>query len=64
MMSEVNVGDVAEEVEPSQQHFMYFVAVWQVVAEGLSDKQVSDMEEHMKHRCISEFLHEEKKNTH
>lgn len=64
VISEVTVGDVAEEFETSQQHFMFFFAMWQVVAEGLSDKQASDMEECMKHRCISEFLCEGKKNIH
>lgn len=39
---------------------LHSVAMWQVVAEGPSDKQASDMEECMKHRCITEFLCEEK----
>ena len=31
-----------------------------MAAEGQSDKMVSDMEVHMKHRCVTEFHHEEK----
>jgi len=32
----------------------------QMAAEGQSDKMTSDMEEHMKQRCVTEFLHVEK----
>ena len=31
-----------------------------MAAEGQSDKMVSDMEVHMKQRCVTEFLHAEK----
>jgi len=34
--------------------------LWQVAAEGSSEKMVSDIEEHMKQRCLFEFIHEEK----
>ena len=34
--------------------------MWQIAAEGQSDKMVSDMEVHMKQRCATEFLHVEK----
>jgi len=37
-----------------------FVAVRQMTAEGQSDKMASDMEVHMKQRCVIEFLHAEK----
>ena len=39
---------------------LYSVAVWQIAAEGQSDKMVSDMEVHVKQRCVTEFLHAEK----
>ena len=32
----------------------------QMAAEGQSDKTASDTEVHMKQRCATEFLHEEK----
>ena len=32
----------------------------QMAAEGQSDKMTSDMEEHLKQRCVTEFLHVEK----
>ena len=31
-----------------------------MAAEGQSDKMVSDMEVHVKQRCVTEFLHAEK----
>ena len=39
----------------------HFAAMWQMVAEGKSDKMASDTEVHMKQRCVTEFPHEEKK---
>ncbi|MEQ5179387.1 hypothetical protein [Proteus genomosp. 6] len=38
----------------------HVVAVWQMVAEGQSDRMVSDMEVCMKQSCVTEFLHVEK----
>jgi len=38
---------------------LHFVAVWQRVAEGQSDKMAPDMEVHWKQRCGIEFLHVE-----
>ena len=35
---------------------LYVVAVWQMAAEGQSDKVVSDIEVQLKHRCVIEFL--------
>ena len=59
MASEADVGDMAVEVEPSHQYsVLYFFAVWQMAAEGQSDKTASNMEVCMKQRC--EFLHVEK----
>jgi len=61
-MTKANVGDVAVEVEPSHQYStFYFVATWQMAAEGQSDKVMSDMKVHMKKRCVTGFLHEEEK---
>ena len=38
--------------------------MWQMAAEGQSDKMASDMEVCMKQRCVIEFLHAEKNGTH
>jgi len=38
---------------------LHVVAVWQMAAEGQSDKMVSDMDMHLKQMCVSEFLHVE-----
>ena len=38
---------------------LHFVAVWQMTAEGQSDR-TPDREVHMKARCVTEFLHAEK----
>ena len=64
--SEVGVGAVAVEAEPSRQ----YDTVRQMAAEGqsdkmasdkmASDKMASDMEMHVKERCVTEFLHLEK----
>ena len=37
-----------------------FVAMQQMAAEGQSDEMASDMEVHMKERCVIEFFHAEK----
>ena len=55
MMSEADCV-MAVEVEPSHQYSLHFVAVWQTVAEGQSDKMASDVEVHMKQRCVMEFF--------
>mgnify|MGYP001861027582 CR=1 FL=1 len=34
-----------------------------MAAERQSDKMAYDMDAHMKHRCVIEFLHEEKNGT-
>ena len=39
----------------------HFVVMWLMVAEGQSDKMVSETEPYMKQRCITEFLHMKKK---
>ena len=56
-MSEVDVGGMAVEAEPSHQ---YSINVKQIAGEEQSDKMASDMEELMKQKCVSEFLHTEK----
>ena len=56
-MSEEDVGGMAVEVEPSHPYSIMFC---QCVAEGQSDKLVSDMETHMNQRYGTDFLHEEK----
>ena len=38
---------------------LHFVAMWQMGAEGQSEKLVSDMVESVKHMCGNEFLHTE-----
>ena len=52
---------MAAEVEPSQQLQLQFVAMQQTVAEGQSDKMMSDTGLQMKQRCVTELLHVEKK---
>ena len=59
-MTEADVGGMKVEVEPAQQNCIAFCCVWQMTAEGQSDKTVSDMEVWMKKRCVTEFLHVEK----
>ena len=39
---------------------LHVVAVWQMAAEGQSDKIVSNMKDYMKEKCVIEFLHAEK----
>ena len=45
----------------SHQYLLNIVAMWQMAAEGQSDKIVSDLEVHMKQRGVTEILCAEKK---
>jgi hypothetical protein len=56
----VDVGSMAVEVEPSCEHFVSFVAMWQIAAEEQSSKMVSDMEVGKTQRFVIEFLHVER----
>ena len=38
---------------------LHFVVMWQMAAEVQSDTVTSDMEVHMKQRCVTEFLYAE-----
>jgi len=61
--SDAGIGGVAAEVGRSHQYSstpFHIVTVWQMAAEGQSDKMVSDMEVDMKQRKGSELLHVEK----
>ena len=53
---EADVAGMAIQIEP----FHQFVAMWQMPAEGHSDPLASDMEVHIRKRCVTEFLHVEK----
>ena len=57
--SEADVGDVAVEVEPSHQYSVKFCCRCTDDSRGHSAKMVSEMEVHMKKRCVIEFLHAE-----
>ena len=57
MTSEVDVGGMAIEAEPSH----HFGAMWQMAAEGQSEIMASDTEVHMKQRCGTETLQVGKK---
>ena len=59
-MPEADFGGVAVEAEPSPHIPFCFVAMWQMAAEGQSDKMVSDLEVWMKQRSDTEFLRVEK----
>ena len=52
------------EVEPSHQYSVKFCCVQQMATEGQSNRMVSEVEVHMKQRCVTKFLHVEKKNAH
>ena len=39
---------------------LLFVAMWQMASEQQADRMASNMEVHLKLRCVTEFLHEEK----
>jgi len=56
--SKVNVGMSVELNLPANIQIC-FVAVWQMVVDGQSDRMVSAMEVCMKQRCVTEFLHVE-----
>jgi len=43
---------------------LHFVAMWQMAAEGQSDRMVSDMKVPIKKRCGIQFLHAEKNGSH
>ena len=58
--SELDVGGVAVEVEPSHQYSLAAVAMRQMAAEGQSDKMASDGEVRMKQMCVTGFSCEEK----
>ena len=58
-MSEAD-GGMLVEAEPSHKYLLHVVVMQQMAAEVQSDKMASDMEEHMKQRCVTEFLHVEK----
>ena len=45
---------------PPCQYSIIFCCVWQMAAEAQSDKMTSNVEVHMKQRCVIEFLHAEK----
>ena len=47
---------MAEETEPSQQHSITCCCCVTDGSKGQSDKMASDMELHMKQRCVTEFL--------
>ena len=51
-------GGMAAEIEPSHQTLHY--TLWQMAAEGQSDKMASDMEVCVKQMGVTEFLYEEK----
>ena len=63
-MPEADVGGMAIEVEPSHQYSIVFCCVQQMATEGQSNRMVSEVEVHMKQRCVTKFLHVEKKNAH
>jgi len=50
--SEAVVGGMEEEVEPSQNILLCFVAAWQMAAQGQAGKMASDMEVCMKQRDV------------
>ena len=60
-MSGADVGGMAVEAEPSPQYSMTRCCCV-TAAEGQSDRMVSDTEVCMKQRCVSEFLHVEKRH--
>ena len=58
--SDVHVGSMAVETEPSHQYSIIFCCHVADGSRGQSDKMASDMEECMKQRCGFAFLHVEK----
>ena len=59
-----NGGSMAVELILPTNIPFHFVAVWQMAAEGHSNKTASGMEVWMRQRSISEFLYAEKNDTH
>jgi len=60
-------GGMAVKAEPSHQDSITFCCCAVMAAERQCDKMASDMEGHMKQRCVNEFLPAEKiapTNTH
>jgi len=57
MASEVDVVGMVVEDEPSMSILHYHLLLWQMVAERQSDITVTDMEGHMKQKCVTEFLY-------
>ena len=55
-MSEADAGGMILEVEPSHQRPITVVSVWEIVAEGQSDKMVSDKEAYVLQRCVIESM--------
>jgi len=54
---------MAVEVELSHSYLLTF-GCCVTAAERQSGRMASDMEAHMKQRCVTEFLHAEKNGTH
>ena len=52
----------AVEAESSHHIPLHFVAIWQMAAEGHSDRMASDMEVHRNQRWDIKLIHEEKKS--
>lgn len=59
-MSEAGVGGMVVQFEPSDQYSVLFC---HHATGGQSDRMASNMEVHMKKRCVNEFLHNEKNST-
>jgi len=51
---------MAGEVEPSHQYSFTFCSIQHMAEEGKSDRMASDLQVHMKQRCVTELLHVEK----
>lgn len=60
MTSEIDVGGMAAQVDPSHQYPATFCCHVKMVAEGQPGKMASDAEVCMKQRYLTEYLHEEK----
>jgi len=60
----MDVGGMAVEAELSAKFLLHVVAVWQMAAEGQSDKIAFDMEVHMKQKGRNWIPPLRKKGTH
>jgi len=60
MMSEVDVGGMAVEVNLPDTIPLHVVAMWQMAADEQSDTMADDRKGCVKQRCVIEFLHAEK----